>query len=192
MAGFIQTSGQLLLPNGTVSAPALRMSDNATTGWYFSNGLNISLNGVKSCGFPGSGVAFETAIAPSPTSPNNTVYGDTTLRWSAIWAVNGTVHTSFSEFKHDIIDLPLSIEVPLGINFKWKDTEGTDRDRPYMSFLADSLPDEAFAVDKDGNVDHAGVKAVAVIGILCSHVRALRDQIESLETSIAAYKSRGQ
>lgn len=183
MAGIVITSGQLLLNSGSVGTPALAWTSQTTRGIYLGNGLSHAMAGVTTGDFPGSGVAMRTnTVFGSQSNPFSNI-GTASLRFIECWASSGIINTSHSDFKMDIQPLTYT-EVPRGVQYRWKDNP----DRPYIGFLADSLPKEAFAWDENGNPQHKAVENIAVIGILCDAIGKLQTQVVDLESRISVAK----
>lgn len=191
MAGISETAGSFTVPDGTVSAPGLAFSSETGTGIYYnsnnSGSISIARNGVQQVNIfdntaGGSGIslfgnwtAFTDAAADFGQNSSGPV--------NQIFSVNGTVQTSFSEFKTDIQELTYTT-VPPGVQFLWKDNP----DKPHMGWLADGLPKEAFEWDKDGNIIKSSVSTSAVIGILCTTVRDLQTRIKTLKSELETLK----
>lgn len=183
MSGVVVSSGQLLLNSGSAATPSIGWTGHTNYGLYLGNGLSHSYNGTLSGDFPGSGIAMRTlAVFGSQSNPFSTI-GNSTHRFIECWASAGIINTSHSDFKEDIQPLTYT-QVPEGVLFRWKDNP----DRLYAGFLADSLPKEAFAWDKDGKIDKKAVEHTAVIGILCDTVNKLQKQIADLEYKIEVVK----
>lgn len=108
-------TGALLLPNNTwINARnAGNTADLAALKLDPSNALILGTSGV-------------TAVAAGqqliPVTDNALTLGKAGARWSAVWAVNGTIQTSDPRLKTDIADLPAALPIVLAIQprtFKW-------------------------------------------------------------------------
>ena len=183
MSGIIMTGGQLLLTNGSAATPALSYTSDTNHGIFLGSGLSLSASGSLTMDFPGSGVAMRTIhVFGSQSNPFSTI-GDSTHRFIEVWASNGIINLSHSDYKLEIEPIKYT-EVPRGVIFRWKDNP----DRPYAGFLADNLPKEAFAWKEDGEIDKKAVEHTAVIGILCDATRKLQKQVDDLEARIITVK----
>jgi hypothetical protein len=132
-----------------------------------------------------------------PNGDNTYGLGATGGRWTSVWAVNGTIQTSVSKNKKNIIELSSStVRVPMGATFKRTEkhkvkikgkNQTKEFDTPNMiGFIADSLPEEAFAVIFDTTTQtyirsKEDVYTSAVIGILCTKVKELENRLKKLE-----------
>lgn len=178
-------------------------------------GINLYTNNSSSAGFTlfssnetylaNDGTHFidadptNTRVIPRPD--NTWSSGNSSFRWTAVWAVNGTIQTSASKEKREIRELsdtgPIAIstptasvntvatstlpDLPRGIVFKWKSTKGKANDQDIIGFLGDDLPMEAHAIKDDGTRDPDSFYTSAVIGILCAHVKELEKEVAVLK-----------
>lgn len=181
--------------NGSAANPSWSFASDPDTG-LFRLGTNqpaMSVNGALSqAWFPtqhnfyisGNG-RFEIGNTYITANVDNTMGCGlgTSNRWTAVYAVNGTIQTSHSSQKHDIryIDDPI---IPRGAIFKWK--EGNQRD--HIGFISDPLPKEAYELNADGSPDLKGVHLSAVVGMLCSGYHKTDNRIKSLEDEIKRLK----
>lgn len=94
-----------------------------------------------------------------PTTDNTYLCGANGVRWSAVWAANGTIQTSDRSMKTDIASLPSVLPILLGLNpvtFKWLDGGG----KPVISTVEveedvyEDIPDtvQDHEVQTDGSV----------------------------------------
>jgi hypothetical protein len=114
-----------------------------------------------------------------PDTDNSVGLGKSGSRFTEVWAVNGTIQTSDSSQKKDIVNISTNTVIPRGVKFKWK--TGIDTAREHIGFLADGLPLEAHPKKPDGTYDMANVYMSSVIGILCSKLNELQARLEALE-----------
>lgn len=113
---------------------------------------------------------------------DNTIsLGKTGGRWTAVWAVNGTIQTSFSKFKKDIVGLEPSGCLAIckkidSIFFKWKDD--TD-DKIHFGINADPLLKElpSAVSGEDGVFDRS------LIALVFGAVRDLDARLAKLENN---------
>lgn len=125
-----------------------------------------------------------------PNGDNTYTLGANGVRWTSVWAVNGTIQTSVSDTKEDIKNLSKEkVNAPIrGATFKRKiKIDGKDELTPdILGFIADGLPDEAFVSTYDEKTktwvkSTENVYTSAVIGILCERVKALEERVSNLE-----------
>lgn len=156
--------------DGTAGAPTFSFASDIDTGMY-SNGANEiawSSGGTKR-------LTLTTAPAFQPGSDNAVSLGSASFRWTTVFAANGTINTSHSSTKTNILDLdPKTIEVPRGVSF--------DRDgRRYIGYLNDTLPIEARPTE-DGKIVETMNFEASVVGVLCAAVRQLQAKVAELES----------
>lgn len=117
--------------SGTTSAP----------GYYYGSGTNYGFVLGTSVPFIGSPIytvqngsirfwvgLLNGSVTLRPMSDNLYGLGDSTLRWTDVWAVDGTINTSDRTIKKDIEDSPLGlkfIEQLRPVRYRWKDTVDT-------------------------------------------------------------------
>ena len=141
----------------------------------------------------GSGSRIQYEFSNDDFSPLDNIagLGKSGRRWIDVWAVNGTIQTSFSKFKkniatmktHDCLDL---CEKLTPITFQWKDEEllnmkpeqlATQKDRVFMGFNADALLELA----PDAVAGEDGVYTGAIIGHLLGAVQYLSQEVKTLQ-----------
>lgn len=167
-----QTSSVLAIADGTSANPSIQFNSQSNTGFHRPTTSQISMD---------LGGTTSYLFAPTVLSviDNTTSLGQSGNRWTAVWAVNGTIQTSHSSTKTNIVELdPASLELPKGVMY--------DRDgRRWLGYLNDSIPDEGRPVgDALANYEQA------VIGILCAKLQKATDDIENLKQQIVLLQSK--
>jgi hypothetical protein len=176
-ATTVTATVQLTAPGATQNIPAFAFAGNTTTGLYQPDGattaaIGLTGGGVQLARFGGGNNQSNANWLPSVD--NTYKCGQLAFRWTELWATLGTVQTSHSSFKYNFVPVdPSKYRVPDAVFYNWKDRKGKPDDRPYLGWLADSLPKEAYEWDKDGKPILSGVHESAVVGILCAHVKDL-------------------
>jgi hypothetical protein len=184
-----------------VSSNAMGISVNGTQALQLSDsGMQVNVNsGYRFFGAANSGMTYlnssltfftETHSNPltitnkincgvniRPVLDNTFSCGESGLRWTAVHAANGTIQTSHSSTKTDILELTEDVPLPIGIQFK-----RPGDDKLHYGFLADDLPVEIL-------YDGIGVETSAVVGILCRKLKAAMSDIESLKAELTLVKS---
>lgn len=149
-----------------------------------SRGVVINLNDAASqFNLAAGGVNYLTYDANTAIlfPIDNTVgLGKSGKRYTAVWAVNGTIQTSFSKYKKEIVPLDASACMAVckridSIFFKWNEGDGTK----FFGINADPLREELpEAVTGDD-----GVFDRSLIALLFGAVRYLSDKVEKLENN---------
>lgn len=153
--------------DGTAAIPGLSFINDSDTGLFrtASNELAVSLGGTHEYNF--------TSIQFSPAGDNLNRLGSGSARWTEVHAVNGTIQTSHSSTKQNIVALdPSQVAVPEGVFY--------ERDgRRWLGYLNDVLPAEGRPLDNElANYEQA------VIGVLCAHVKKLEQDNTELKTLV--------
>lgn len=92
------TLGRFEAVDGSVSSPGYRFKDDTNTG-MFRSGAD---DGRLVAG--GSSIAQFTSGRFGPGSDNSIALGATGLRWTEVFAVNGTINTSDMRYKDELVD----------------------------------------------------------------------------------------
>jgi hypothetical protein len=160
--------------DGTASNPMFSFDNDPDTGMYRvgTNSLGFAAGGVIKASYSANGWTWYDRLVPN--ADNSYAIGNSVERWTAIFAVNGTIQTSHSSTKQNIVDIdPALIEVPRGVEF--------DRDgRRFLGYLNDSVPDTGRPFDDNGQICKRDNYEQAVIGILCAKVRYLEEKLNQL------------
>jgi hypothetical protein len=112
--------GNLLLPSdhGVLVNGKAVLSSNGTTTVFLASDAGLSDVIIGN-----TGVAISLANTTAPFTDNTHTIGKSSSRWSAVWAVNGTIQTSDPSLKTDIAPLPSTLALVAAINpvtFRWK------------------------------------------------------------------------
>jgi len=119
--------------------------------------------------------------------------GKSGRRWVDVWAVNGTIQTSFSKFKKNIQSVAYSncLEVCKKlepITFSWKDEQFKDMaeeklgdhiNKKHFGFNADALINDC----PEAVAGEDGIYTGAVIGLLLGAVKNLAGRVDTLEST---------
>lgn len=151
--------------------------------------ISLGLRGAVSVGSTAGGINFSTTSLGSnsatlrhvitesgalvPVTDNAYTLGASGLRWSSVWAANGTIQTSDERTKKDIADSPLGLDFiedlrPVSYRFKvgsnkvirqvYRDTEGNEVD----SNAEGANPAEIITEEVAGERVHYGLLAQEV------------------------------
>lgn len=116
--------------SGTQAAPGYTFDSGTDTGMYYDGvGLNL-VNGNVPWLIIGNNAEIATNRVV-PQTDNTFLLGKSGKRWTAVWAVNGTIQTSDERLKKDIADTPLGLDFIRSLKarvFRWKDTPDTQAD----------------------------------------------------------------
>jgi len=173
----ITTGGQHLVPNGSAASPAYSFINATGYGMYWNGGNDLNLCTAGTIALSVQTGLISCSRDTRPSADNTYSLGVSGGRWTAVWAANGTIQTSHSSTKQNIVDIdPLKVEIPRGVEY--------DRDgRRYIGYLNDSIPDAGRPFDAHGNICAKDNYEQSVIGILCAHVKKLESEIAELKAA---------
>ncbi len=135
--------------------------------------------------------------------------GSSSYRWSAVYAVNGTIQTSDARDKEDVQPLPYGLNQVMQLNpvsFTWKNNEFRIGSGKNLGFIAQELeqviPDAVVhTIISDSEIEEAmkagrgnlekdtyGVKYNEILPVLVKAIQEQQEQIEKLQKEIEALK----
>jgi hypothetical protein len=162
---------KFFVSDGSSGFPTITFENDTDTGFYrpSANAVGITLGGTDYYQCQASRLI--------PTVDNNNKLGDTTFRWTAVYAVNGTIQTSMASTKTNITlldenDPAVICKVPQPATFN---RPGENAENVRLGWIADSLPAEAHPIKEDGTRD---MENIYTDSILAMHSLALRRDYE--------------
>lgn len=180
---LLKSTGHFYAGDGSQAAPAYSFQNDGDTGLWRNgaNDLRLSIGNTQTMVWTSTQTNVYTTLEIEsdknvvPGGDNTGRLGQSGVRWREVWAANGTIQTSHSSTKQNIVDVdPETIPVPRGVEY--------DRDgHRYLGYLNDFVPASGRPVDQDGNVCAKDNYEQAILGILCAHVRKLEEKIRLLE-----------
>lgn len=182
-------TGKLYVSDGSAAVPAISFTNDTDTGIFRTgaNAFQLVCGGVAAMNIAVGGNLLIPAAAGDfstnrilPNADNTYNLGSAGARWGTVFAATGTINTSHSSTKSNIVELDWQrIDIPQGVEY--------DRDgRRHMGYLNDCLPDVARPFNEDGTISRRDNYENAVIGILCSVVKGLRDEVTALKEKLGA------
>ena len=173
----LSNSAKIYNTDGSAAAPAYSFGLDTDTGFFRqgSGEVRYSDNGSTRMQW---GTDIRSHVNFIPAVDNAVSLGANGQRWTAVHAVNGTIQTSHSSTKQNILDIdPLAVEIPRGVEF--------DRDgRRFLGYLNDVIPNTGRPFNENGEVCLTDNYEQSVIGILCAHVRKLENDLSALKAEI--------
>jgi hypothetical protein len=127
----------------------------------------------------------------TPYSDNGNTLGSASRRWTAVYAVNGTIQTSDRRFKSEINPLTYGLESILLMNpvsFKWKDNSDFNT---HFGLIAQDVKEViSEVVDTGDDPNHTlGIKYSEMIPVLINAIKEQQEQIESYKNENDDLKS---
>jgi len=133
----------------------------------------------------------------TPADDNNVTLGNSSLRWTNVFAVNGTIQTSDQNLKKDISGLNYGLETVMKMNpvtFRWKDGN-IDNSQQHIGFLAQDLQkvlpeivvDHEWKETSEGNqkewqpTDKLGVNYAEITPVLVKAIQEQQQVIDELK-----------
>ncbi|MEO8087709.1 MAG: tail fiber domain-containing protein [Bacteroidota bacterium] len=145
-------------------------------------------------------LAFEPGVSFHPYTDNSMSLGISTNRWTAVYAVNGTIQTSDISHKKNIKTLSYGLKEVLElkpVSYQWKDEKNYLGTGVNLGFIAQELekvvPDAVVHTinqkDKEtGNEpvekDSYGIKYSELVPVLVNAIQEQQAQIEKLNSKI--------
>jgi len=154
------------------------------------NGSGYSINLNSSSIYLGNYTVTNSGFTPNTN--NVSALGTTTTRWTAVYAVNGTIQTSDSLLK---IYEPLAYGITQikqieTIKFKWKETPNEkEKDFEYFGFKAENLRDIFPELVYDEDENNGVPLQVNYNEILPVCVNAIQEQQETIESQKSIIES---
>jgi hypothetical protein len=212
----ITSSGVIKLADGSVGSPSLCFSNYTTTGILatFSSGITYlkwSVAGTERLALRDT--QFYTNFTASSfwanATDNVTALGQGGNRFTAVYAVNGTIQTSDARMKNSIIPLSLGLDFINGLNpvsYKWNDTlneghEPVQHSRTHLGLIAQEVKqtiedcgetlsttdiiDNDALVDENG-IDRFGIRYHALIAPMIKAIQELTARVAYLENKLCA------
>lgn len=178
----------------------------------FSNTVNtedVNLNGTLYFGVRtiegGSGQTLSVNANLFPKFDNTRSLGNSSFRWSQVWAANGVIQTSDARLKRDVQPLSYGLKDLMQlrpVSYYWN--EGHEGDNRRIGFIAQDLQNvlpevvrdrEWVATEKDGGAgewkptERLGVAYSEIIPVTVAAIQEQQRQIEALRAENEALKA---
>ena len=187
--------------NGTVR---LEFKRNSGDDWRIHNTSGILLFGQSTNNLSSVTDVFRLGGGSvTPASDNAVTLGQSSRRWTAVWAVDGSINTSDARLKKDIE--PIAEGLPLiqqlnPVSFKWKANQ--DQGRSHTGFIAQELQEVVphLVIDHEWRevpdsdqrewveTEHLGVNYAELIPILTKAIQEQQEMIEALQEEVSELK----
>ena len=129
-----------------------------------------------------------------PATDNAFACGASSLKWTAVYAVNGTIQTSDKRMKDNILTLSEGLKTVLGLNpvsFTWRDKSDSKK---HIGLIAQEvLPLVPEVVDTgDEENDTMGINYSGLVPVLIKAIQEQQDQIQSLQQHNAELEAKAK
>jgi len=199
---------RLFVDDGSAASPPYTFTNQTNMGLYLAatNILGISTLGTMRMTIDGATIV----VAPAtfrPSADNTSTCGNSSFRWTTVYAVNGTIQTSDSRMKNTVAPLPTALGLSFidslaPKTFKWNNTvnEGLPdivHTRTHLGFVAQDVEaaiiaaghtlqttdiiDNDYLVDPINGVDRYSIRMHALIAPLVKAVQELSARVSALE-----------
>jgi hypothetical protein len=161
------------LANGGGGAGDVRLTAKGGTNRLILGGGGVDILQINSAGI-------------YPWTDNATSFGAPTLRWSAVYAVNGTIQTSDARLKTNISELGYGLDAILKlqpVSFTWKDDSKNILRLGLIAQDVDKVISEV--VDKGNDpAQTLGINYSELVPVLIKGMQEQQKQIEELKTLV--------
>lgn len=171
--GFLKASQGLRSSDGTVSLPSFSFFNDLNTGMFRA----ASDDGRLVAG--GSSIAQFTTGRFGPGSDNSISLGGSGLRWTEVFAVNGTINTSDARYKKNIRDLDYGLDFInqlRPVKFRWRKSKDKSL---HWGLLAQELAEHTTSGPyREGEI--LGINYAELVPALIKAVQELSAEVEAL------------
>lgn len=120
-----------------------------------------------------------------PNTDNGHSLGQSGLRWSSVWAVNGTINTSDANLKTNIATSPYGLDEVMQMNpvqYNWKTNPTEDLQIGFLAQDIQKIIPEAVVVPANG--DPLGMKYTELIPVLVKAIQELKKEVTELKKQL--------
>ncbi len=177
---------------------------NATLQVGLFTGAKLGIGSVEQIADGGNfNLSFNAELMPS--SDNTYRIGNSTQRWTSVWAVDGTIQTSDAREKKEVADLEYGLETLMKmrpVTFKWN--TGLD-DAKHVGFIAqemkdvvpEAIVDRELQNNEDGTstivpTKRLGMRYDAIIPVLVKSAQEQQKMIEAQQQVIFLLKAQNE
>ncbi|MEP6746957.1 MAG: tail fiber domain-containing protein [Bacteroidota bacterium] len=184
------TGNNFILGNGTASKDLV----------FFTNGFNDTDEKMRilSTGNVGIGTTtpadkLSVAGVVSPSADNTYTLGKSTLRWSAVYAANGTIQTSDARLKTNIENLNYGLkEVMLmrPVRYNWKDKAMPAAKIGLIAQEVRKLVPEVITGDE--SKESLGMNYAELVPVLINAIKEQQHQIDDVQNRVEALRKKNK
>jgi len=124
-----------------------------------------------------------------PGQDNTYSAGNSTNRWTAVWAANGTIQTSDIRLKKNILPLNYGLKEVLmmqPVSYDWKDNSGKNKIGLIAQEVKKIIPQ---VVTGDEEKETLGMNYAELVPVLINSIKELQQQINEMKKTISELKS---
>ena len=171
---FHLSGGNMRITNGGINADFMV----GTTFAGFTNAAGIvyyEVAGTETHMFGGDVI---------PDADNSRTCGNSSKRWSAVYAVNGTIQTSDLRLKKNIHELPYGLTEVLRLNpvaYNWKDNTGGNKIGLIAQEVRKVIPEVVLGDEAKENL---GMNYAEMVPVLINAIKDLKQEINEMKKTI--------
>jgi hypothetical protein len=146
------------------------------------------------------GIGYRPTLTMTPSGDilagvdNTYTFGDSTHRWEAVYAANGTIQTSDARWKEEVLDLAYGLDEIAAlrpVSFEWRDDPGDD---VHYGLIAQEVAEIMPGLIQEGENpdDPLGLNYSELVPVLVGAIQEQQDQIEDQEAQIEQMETRLQ
>ncbi|MDX1938146.1 MAG: tail fiber domain-containing protein [Flavihumibacter sp.] len=185
-AYFYATGRNFFIGNGTVGRDLI----------FFTNGfanadekMRILSGGNVGIGTTAPADKLSVAGIAAPSADNTYTLGKSALRWSAVYAANGTIQTSDARLKTNIQPLRYGLKEVLQlkpVSYNWIDASMPDGKIGLIAQEVKAVIPEVVVGDE--TKENLGMNYAELVPVLINAVKEQQEQIDAIEKKIYAAK----
>jgi hypothetical protein len=125
----------------------------------------------------------------APSADNTYTLGKSALRWSAVYAANGTIQTSDARLKTNILPLQYGLKEVLQlapVSYNWIDSSMPDTKIGLIAQEVKAIIPEVVVGDE--SKENLGMNYAELVPVLINAVKEQQEQIDAIEKKINAVK----
>jgi hypothetical protein len=163
---------------------------------FFTNGFDVAdekmrITNTGDVGIGTDNPADKLSVAGvvAPSADNAFTCGKNTLRWTAVYATNGTIQTSDARMKTDIQPLQYGLKEILQlqpVRFTWKDDAAGDQKIGLIAQQVQGIVPEV--VSGNAQKEVLGMNYAGLIPVLINAVKEQQKQIDDIQRRIHALR----
>jgi hypothetical protein len=167
---------------------------------FFTDGFDVADEKMRitNAGNVGIGITnpadkLSVAGVVAPSADNTYTCGKNSLRWSAVYAANGTIQTSDARMKTAIQPLQYGLKEVLQlqpVRFTWKDDAGSEQKIGLIAQQVQGIVPEV--VSGDAQKEILGMNYAALIPVLINAVKEQQQQIDDIQKRVDTLKKKTQ
>lgn len=151
--------------------------------------MNINNNGNVGIGTVSPGYKLTVAGIVAPSADNTYTLGASGIRWSAVYAANGTIQTSDRRLKTNIKNLDYGLKEVLAmqpVSYNWKDT--LHRENKIGLIAQDVKKLVPQVVVGDETKENLGMNYAELVPVLINAIKEQQKQIDELKKTLEKLK----